>query len=108
MSLKELWQLVNATTGFDYASAKEFELVGERISTLARLFNVRDGFARDQDTLPARNLSQPMAGGPAEGHVVELAPMLDEYYRLMGWDANGVPTAQRLDELGLATFLERA
>jgi len=108
MKLKELWQLVTAATGFDYPTVADFERIGERISTLARLFNVRDGFARDQDTLPARNLSQPMAGGPAEGHVVELAPMLDEYYRLMGWDANGVPTAQRLDELGLATFLERA
>jgi aldehyde:ferredoxin oxidoreductase len=44
MKLKELWQLVNAATGFDYASAGEFERIGERISTLARLFNVREGF----------------------------------------------------------------
>jgi aldehyde:ferredoxin oxidoreductase len=33
--------------------------------------------------------------------VVELAPMLDEYYRLMGWDANGVPSRERLKLLGL-------
>jgi aldehyde:ferredoxin oxidoreductase len=108
MSLKELWQLVTAATGFDYPTVASFQRVGERISTLARAFNVREGFAREQDTLPARNLSQPMADGPAEGHVVELAPMLDEYYRLMGWDANGVPTAQRLDELGLTSLLEKS
>jgi len=71
MSLKELWQLVNAATGFDYATVREFESVGERINTLARLFNVREGFARQQDMLPARNLSQPLQGnGPAKGHVV--------------------------------------
>jgi len=105
MTLKELWQLVNAATGFDYASVREFETMGERISTLCRLFNAREGFARPHDTLPARNLSQPMPDGPARGEVVELGPMLDEYYALMGWDANGVPTPDRLRELGLAELL---
>jgi aldehyde:ferredoxin oxidoreductase len=101
MSLKELWQLVNAGTGFDYGSVREFEQVGERINTLCRLFNVREGFDRRQDTLPTRNLSQPMADGPAKSQVVELDVMLDEYYERMGWDNNGVPTASRLKELGL-------
>lgn len=108
MTLKELWQLVTAATGFDYPRVADFERVGERISTLARVFNVREGFTREQDTLPRRNLSQPMADGPAEGHVVELTPMLDEYYRLMGWDINGVPTAQRLDDLGLTKLLAQS
>jgi aldehyde:ferredoxin oxidoreductase len=98
MSLKELWQLVTAATGFDYPKVADLELVGERISTLARLFNVREGFTREQDTLPARNLSQPMTGGPAEEHTVELEPMLDEYYRIMSWDNSGVPTPERLRE----------
>jgi aldehyde:ferredoxin oxidoreductase len=101
MKLKELWQLCTAATGFDYPTVSDFERIGERISTLARLFNVREGLARAQDSLPARCLSQPMTGGPADGHVVELAPMLDEYYRLMGWDENGVPTRARLRELKL-------
>ncbi len=106
MSLKELWQLVNATTGFDYTSAKEFELVGERISTLARLFNTREGLDRQQDILPARNLNQPLPAGPAKGQVVDLDPMLDEYYTLVGWNANGVPTEQQLSKLGLAALIE--
>jgi len=106
MSLKELWQLVDAATGFDYSTVKEFELAGERISTLARLFNVREGFARPHDILPARNLSQPMSGGPAKGHVVELDPMLDEYYALVGWDAQGVPTSERLHKLGLGELVK--
>lgn len=105
MSLKELCQLVNAATGFDYASIKEFELVGERISTLCRLFNVREGFTRQADTLPPRNLSQPMNGGPASGQTVQLDHMLDEYYALMGWDANGIPSPERLQSLGLRELI---
>jgi aldehyde:ferredoxin oxidoreductase len=99
MKLKELCQLVNAATGFDYPSVRDFERIGERISTLARLFNVREGFARPADTLPERNLSQPLPVGAGGGQVVDLAPMLDSYYRLMGWDENGVPTPERLREL---------
>jgi len=105
MNLKELWQLVNAVTGFEYGSVKEFEQVGERISTLCRLFNTREGFDRRQDTLPARNLSQPMAEGPARGQVVELDGMLDDYYSRMGWDKNGIPSKQRLTDLGLDQLL---
>jgi len=102
MTLKELWQLVSAATGFDYPTVADFEQVGERVSTLARLFNVREGFTRKSDTLPARNLFQSMAGGPAAGHVVELEPMLDEYYGLMGWDMQGIPTQEKLEELGIS------
>ena len=105
MSLKELWQLVTAATGFEYRTASDLQRLGERVSTLARLFNVREGFARAQDTLPDRNLKQPMESGPAAGHVVELEPMLNDYYRIMGWDDNGVPTPERLDRLGLAEWL---
>lgn len=105
MSLKELWQLVKAATGFDYPTVADLEQLGKRISTLARLFNVREGFTRSADTLPARNLSQPMAGGPAGGQIVELDPMLDEYYHLMGWDAQGIPTPECLMKLGLEKIL---
>ena len=105
MNLKELWQLANAVTGFEYESVKEFEQVGERINTLCRVFNVREGFARRQDTLPLRNLSQPLSDGPAKGQVVELDGMLDGYYARMGWDKNGIPTMQRLGELGLDQLL---
>jgi aldehyde:ferredoxin oxidoreductase len=107
MSLKELWQLVKAATGFDYPTAADLQLVGERVSTLARLFNVREGFSRAADTLPARNLSQPLKDGPAGAQVVELEPMLDEYYRIMGWDGQGVPTAEQLEKLKLYDLLAK-
>jgi aldehyde:ferredoxin oxidoreductase len=101
MKLKELWQLVTAATGFDYPTVSDLELVGERISTLARAFNVREGFTRAADTLPARNLEEPLSGGAADGHTVDLAPMLDEYFQIMGWDKNGVPTKEKINQLAL-------
>lgn len=101
MTLKELWQLVRAATGFDYPTVRDLQRVGERISTLARLINVREGYIRSDDTLPERCRSQPLPSGPARGEVVDLEPMLDEYYRLMGWDAQGRPTIERLHALEL-------
>ena len=47
-----------------------------------------------------------MIGGPANGQVVELTPMLDEYYRIMGWDENGIPSPDRLHQLHLDDALE--
>lgn len=101
MTLKELWQLINAATGFDYQRVADLERVGERISTMARLFNVREGFSRVADTLPARNLTQPLVVGSSGGQVVDLEPMLDEYYRIMGWSPDGIPTKDRMTNLGL-------
>ena len=48
---------------------------------------------------------EPMADGPASGHVVHLEPMLDEYYRLMGWNQDGVPTDDCLHDLELTPLL---
>ncbi len=105
MSLKELWQLVVPATGWDYPTPRDLERVGERISTLARLCNIREGLGRADDRLPARALREPMPSGPAQGQVVDLEPMLDAYYRLMGWDEQGNPSAARLRELGLDALL---
>jgi len=74
---------------------------GERIYNLERMFLIRAGFTRADDTLPPRMLEEPMPQGAAEGHVVELDKMLPEYYRLRGWDEEGVPTREKLTELGL-------
>jgi aldehyde:ferredoxin oxidoreductase len=80
----------------------ELLAVGERIWNAERLFNLRAGFTRADDTLPARLLEEPVASGPCVGHVVDLEPMLDEYYHCRGWDDHGVPTAAKLAELSLS------
>lgn len=85
-------------------TADELRLAGERIWNLGRLLNVREGFRREHDYLPARVLEHPLPDGPAAGRVVPpevFRAMLEEYYRLRGWDEDGVPTPAKLAELGL-------
>ncbi len=107
-TLKEIWQMVNPCTGFNYKNPRELEKVGERVTTLTRMFNVREGFTKKDDTLPHRCLHEPLPTGPAKGHVVELEEMRAEYYGLMGWDENGIPTKEKIRELGLEGILKQS
>jgi aldehyde:ferredoxin oxidoreductase len=95
--------MVRAVTGWD-VTVEELERIGERIVNLERMFNVREGVGRGDDVLPWRVMHEPIPDGPSAGMFCppeELDTMLDEYYRLRGWDAQGVPTAGRLAALGL-------
>jgi aldehyde:ferredoxin oxidoreductase len=46
-------------------------------------------------------LEEPLPEGPAKGHIVNLEPLLEAYYKFRGWDENGKPTSEKLKELGL-------
>jgi aldehyde:ferredoxin oxidoreductase len=76
-------------------------MIGERISNLERLYNVRRGFDRAADSLPPRLVKELMPSGPSAGNTVPLDVMLDEYYALMGWDHDGRPQFDRIQQLGL-------
>jgi len=95
-----LTELMNLTTGAAY-TPKEIMTAAERIYNLERLFLIAAGSGSKDDTLPYRMLHEPMPEGPAKGRVVELAAMLPKFYQVRGWDQNGVPTREKLDELGL-------
>jgi aldehyde:ferredoxin oxidoreductase len=95
-----LLDLHHAVTGIKL-SEDEALRIAERINNLERLFNLREGMSRKDDTLPPRLLKEPMPTGPSQGNTVPLDRMLDEYYEIMGWDNNGIPTADRMRELGL-------
>jgi len=63
---------------------------------------VRDGITRKDDTLPKRYFDEPIPEGPAQGEVIsrkEFDGMLDEYYRLHGWDEKGIPKRESLRRL---------
>ncbi len=92
--------LLSAVTGVEY-SAEEALKAGERIWNLERLWNLKAGLTKEDDTLPPRFLKEPMPDGPSKGQIVHLDVMLPEYYKLRGWDENGVPTEEKLKELGL-------
>ena len=95
-----LTQLMNHATGAGYTEDSLME-AGERIFNLERLFLLKAGFTRADDTLPRRMLEEPLPDGPGQGHVVELDQMLPEFYRLRGWDENGRPTPDKLRSLAL-------
>jgi len=95
-----LTRLMNHATGAGYTEETLLE-AGERIFNLERMFLLQAGFTQADDTLPQRMLEEPLPDGPAEGHVVELDQMLPQFYQLRGWDENGVPTAEKLQALGL-------
>ena len=91
----------NAVTGGDLGESDVLR-IGERIVNIERAYNVRLGLTRDDDTLPDRMLKEPMPDGFAKGQVVNLEPMLDEYYGFRGWDIpSGLPTRKKMLELGL-------
>jgi len=98
---ERLTQMMNYATGAGY-TPETLLLAGERIYNAERLFLLRAGFTAADDTLPSRMLAEPLPEGPGQGQVVELDRMLPEFYRLRGWDENGVPTPERLAALGLA------
>lgn len=94
---------LSATTGIGYRP-QDLHHIGERIWNLERLYNLKTGVDPSFDTLPTRLLEEPIAEGPSLGRTVELKPMLAEYYRFRGWDAAGIPTPRKLQELGLEGY----
>jgi len=85
----------------------ELMKIAKRIFTLKRLFNIACGITRVDVMLPRRFLKEPLNEGGAKGEVVELEPMLKEYYEFMGWNDNGVPKREVLEELGLLKYVEK-
>ena len=94
--------LLTATTGIKIDPAGLLK-VGERIWNLQKLYNIKRGFGRKDDTLPARLLNEPLKEGAPAGQVWRGgSEMLDEYYALRGWDKEGTPTPEKCRELGIA------
>jgi len=100
-------RVLSAVSGITFSTG-DLIRTGERVYNLERLYNNRRGFTRADDTLPPRLLNEPSPEGPSKGWVSHLEPMLEEYYRTRGWDANGVPRPRKLEELGLANLMEVA
>lgn len=90
IGLPEVAAMLRTATGWDLTDEDTLK-AGERIWELERIFNLKAGFTKEDDTLPPRLLKEPVTAGPAKGKVVELETMLKEYYKLRGWDEDGVP-----------------
>jgi aldehyde:ferredoxin oxidoreductase len=93
--------MLTALTGVTYTT-EDFIKAGERIWNLERLFNLQAGFTSKDDRLPERFTMSPVKTGSAQGQVSHVPEMLVDYYRLRGWDEDGVPTRERLRELQIS------
>lgn len=104
---EDMAKLYNLVTGIEVNSV-DLVVAAERINTLARLINIREGMSRKDDTLPWKVMNVPIPDdGPVKGAVVtqdELDLLLDDYYQARGWTLEGVPTTAKLKELGMEEF----
>jgi len=92
-------ELLSAVTGVPWNSAQALQL-GERVINTVRQFNLACGITAADDKLPTR-LLEPRLNEP-ETKTPDLARQLREYYELRGWTPKGVPTPEKLAELGIA------
>jgi len=95
--------IYHLVTGLD-TSLQEMATAGERICTLKKAFNIRQGWTAADDWLPARALREPIPSGPGRGvHMeeTELREMIASYYAARGWTAEGLIPREKLEELGL-------
>ena len=93
-------EYLNAVTGRDYQKSELLWMSG-KVETMIRLINLREGLGKESDVLPARVLKECHLQGPTKDRVMgeeSFKVMLSEYYRLRGWDDDGVPGTATLAE----------
>ena len=101
--------LLAAVTGWDVDS-DELRRTAERIVLAKRLFNLREGWTRAEDWLPERFLNEPLelgSGRTATLTAATLEAMIDGYYDGRALDADGMPTPEAVEELGLDPLVHR-
>jgi aldehyde:ferredoxin oxidoreductase len=86
---EELAALIKMATGMDL-SKKELSKTASKVTNLTRRFNLREGLTRADDFLPKRLLTEKLPDGNGITKD-ELIQLIDDYYRLRGWDNNGIP-----------------
>ncbi|MDI6819847.1 MAG: aldehyde ferredoxin oxidoreductase family protein [Candidatus Hodarchaeaceae archaeon] len=106
--IPQVAEMVNAVTGWD-TTVWELMKVGERATTMARAFNVREGFTMRDDWLPER-FFQPLEAGALKGTKLSkeaYGQAIAAYYQMMGWDETGVPTKAKLEELDVGWVADK-
>ena len=123
--LQRLSELYFPATGIELSPA-ELKKKGEKVCNLQKVLNIREGFTREDDVVPSiwlQNVERPVilanSNRFAQGKVYlhdyfdrrlsrdDVHRILDDYYEKRGWDIDrGVPTKEKLVELGLEEFVE--
>ncbi|MBE0518045.1 MAG: aldehyde ferredoxin oxidoreductase family protein [Thermoplasmata archaeon] len=109
VSFPNMAKYYSAVTG-NPSSEEHLRSLGRRIWNLTRAFNVREGFARKDDTLPEKMVKSPLRSGKTQGKCVSkesFEMMLSEYYSLWGWDSDGKPTKETLETVSLGDIVPK-
>ncbi|HXZ37296.1 MAG TPA: aldehyde ferredoxin oxidoreductase C-terminal domain-containing protein, partial [Thermodesulfobacteriota bacterium] len=103
---KLVLECFNAVTGWNWTLEDAFT-VGRRIVNLLRVFNLKHGM-RMEDEKPSVRYGSTPTDGPTKGkNILEKWPwMVQNYFRLMGWDERGKPLSETLEKLGLTELIE--
>jgi len=99
-TIDDYLELVNGCCETNW-TLDDVQTIGERIWNMEKIFNLKAGLSKKDDTLPKRILEEPADVGTAKGLVCKLSDMLPEYYQLRGWNEDGEPNADTLKRLGL-------
>lgn len=106
--IEQIPEMVKAVTGWN-TSLWELMKVGERATTMTKMFNIKNGVSREDDKLPER-MFEAVKGGILKGNKLdkdEFERAITLYYQMMGWDGKtGIPTEGKLHELNLKWVLD--
>ncbi len=86
----QLSRIVAMTTGLKL-DKDGLAVLAARISDEARRFNMQMGLTKDDDTLPERFFSEPLAPSGSVLTREDYETLRGDYYRLRGWDEDGRP-----------------
>jgi aldehyde:ferredoxin oxidoreductase len=102
-NVRQKVEIVRCVTGWN-ASAFELMKVSERATCLARVFNVREGFTWKDDRLPQRIMQPKLNGALSNSRIdaEDLEAAKQIYYKMAGWNEEGLPTSEKLEELGIS------
>lgn len=106
-SMTQMAELFEAITGYE-SSSYELMRYGELKNHLYRLYNYREGFTSEDDTLPERFFEQSIDSGKFINTKInydKFRQMLDFYYEMMGWDQSGKPREATLYDYGANELL---
>jgi aldehyde:ferredoxin oxidoreductase len=104
----DLWDLYYFASGIKL-DEQQMLTIAERIFNVERAYSCREGMGRTEDHLIGKWADEPVPNGTYQGERIDpqqWEQMLDDYYRLRGWDQNGIPTSEKLKELGLDDVAE--
>jgi len=103
MTAKEVTEWFNLATGME----RDFDSLmfsGEKMFNLKHLINLNRALDSATDSLPERFITVKRKKGPASEHLPQIKEMVEDYYRLRGWEASGKIETKKLEELGLEEF----